>query len=273
MFRVNLLKGFLYPLTSLKRLVAAWLILPLSLAVLVPPILLGMGVLGTVSMNLQQGIGFTVAVALVCLLVGAFPFTFLAGYLLRCRKCVLDGEDRLPAWNRWGELLSDGGKMDTLAILIGVPTGLLFWSGVGVFGLSIKNLHDHHTWGAAALAVLGSGAGLGFLLCAFCVWLVVMFFSPIASLRLAQGHGPLAALSLSGMLKDIRRGWFDYLLCCCLVTALSVLFSLAQTAFWPLVVVSFPVQVYLQIVWASLLGQYARAYPIASPPEPASPSA
>ena len=272
MFRVNLLKGFLYPLTSLKRLAAAWLILPLSLAVLVPPILFGLGVLGTVSMTLHQGIGFTVAVGLICVLVGAIPFTFLTGYLLRCRKCVIAGETQLPAWNRWGEMLSDGGRMDTLALMIGVPTAVLFWSGVGVFGLSLKNLHDHHTWGAAALALLGSGAGLGFLLCAFCVWLVVMFFSPIASLRLAQGHSPLAALSLRGMLKDIARGWFDYLLCCCLVWGISVLFSIAQTAFWPLIVVSFPVQVYLQIVWASLLGQYARAYATSSSPQPTSPS-
>ena len=42
-FRINLLQGFLYPTTGFKRLLAAWLVLPVSLAVLVPPILLGLG--------------------------------------------------------------------------------------------------------------------------------------------------------------------------------------------------------------------------------------
>lgn len=260
MFGVNLLKGFLYPLSSPKRLLAAWLILPLSLAVLVPPVLFGMGVLSTVSMSLKQGLSFTLLVGLVCLVIGAFPFTFLAGYVLRCRKEVIAGQPGLPPWNRWDDLLSGGGHMDTLALIFALPTLLLFWSALTAVGMTAKNLYDQVSWGAVGLAVLGSGAGLGLLACAVIVWFVAMIFSPIASLRVALGHSALGAVSLPGMLGDIRKGWFDYLLCCLVVWGIGMLFSMAQTAFWPLVVVNFPVQVYLQLVWASLLGQYARAY-------------
>jgi hypothetical protein len=260
-FRINLLQGFLYPLSSLRRLLAAWLILPLSLAILVPPMLLGLGVLGTVSMSLKQGLGFTFVLIAVCVVAGAFPFTFLAGYLLRCRREVIAGNPSLPPWSRWRDLLAGGGEMDTLALLVGIPTVALFWTALATVGLTLKNVYDHHTWGAALLALLGSGTGLALLLCAVLVWLLAMLFSPIASLRVATGHTAFKALSLPGMIKDIARGWFDYLLCCGLVWGISVLFGMAQAAFWPLIVVGFPVQVYLQLVWANLLGQYAVAYP------------
>lgn len=260
MFRVNLLKSFIYPLSSFKRLLAAWLILPLSLATLVPPILIGMGVLGTVSMTLKQGLGFTLAVVGVCVVVGAFPFTLLAGYLVRCRQEVIAGNSTLPAWERPGALLADGGRMDTLALLVALPTAAFFWAGVTVVGVSWKNLYDHLSWSSAGLALLGSGAGLAFLLCALVVWLTIMLFSPIASLRLAMGDSPKTSVNPAGMISDIRRGWFDYLICSVVVWVISILFGMAQSAFWPLIVVSYPVQVYLQLVWANLLGQYARAY-------------
>jgi hypothetical protein len=260
-FRINLWQGFLYPLSSLKRLAAAWLILPLSLTVLVPPILLGLGVLSTVSMSLQQGLGFGLLVGLVCVTVGALPFTFLSGYMLRCRKEVISGNgSELPPWNRWGDLLAGGGHMDTLALIFALPPLVLFWFALSAVGMSLKNLYDHVSWGSALWALLGSGAGLGLLACAVVVWLVAMMFSPIASLRVALGHSALSAVSPLGMMRDIRRGLGDYLLCCAVVWGIGILFSMAQTGFWPLIVVNFPVQVTLQLVWAHLLGQYARAY-------------
>lgn len=260
MFRIHLLRAFFYPLSRPRRLLAAWLILPLSLALIVPPVLLGLGVLGTSSFDWVQGMSFSLVVVLVCLLVGALPFTFLTGYLLRCRKAVIEGQTCLPAWNHRRQLLADGGRMDTLALLIGVPMGLCFWGAVASFGVSFKTLHDHQSWGALGLALLGSGTGLALLAAALVCWLLVMLFAPMASLRLALGHSPLASLSPAGLWCDIRRGAIDYFLCCLLVGCLSLLFSLAQSAFWPLILVGFPVQVYLQLVWASLLGQYARAY-------------
>lgn len=260
MFRLNLLQGFLYPLTAPKRLLAACLILPLSLAVLVPPALLGLGVFGTVSMNLKQGIGFSLLLLAVCVTIGFLPFTFLAGYTLRCRQQVMAGVPTLPAWDRWKQLLSDGGRMDTLALLFGLPTLLFFWGALGTVGLSLKNLHDGLTWSSAGLALLGSGTGLLLFCGAILWWFIAMLFSPIASLRLARGLSPSTSVAPRGMLGDIRRGWLDYLLCCVLTWGVSMIFSAAQTAFWPLVVISFPVQVYLQLVWANLLGQYARVY-------------
>ena len=260
MFRINLIRGFLYPLTSARRLVAACLMLPLSLAILVPPILFGLTVMGMVNMNLTQGIGFGLGLGCICLVVGAIPFTFLAGYTLRCRKRVIEGESTLPPWNGVGELLSDGGRMDTLAVFFATPTMAMFWFGVASVAAPLTYLGQERTWEALALAVLGSSAGLASFLGALCWWFMAMLISPMATLRLARGHSTIEALSLRGILGDIRKGWLDYLLCCVVTWGISIIFSAAQTAFWPLVIVAFPVQVYLQLVWSYLLGSYARAY-------------
>lgn len=255
MLRINLIQGFLYPTTGFKRLLAAWLVLPVSLAVLVPPILLGLGLKASTSVN---GLGLTLTILAVCVAVGSLPFTVLAGYLLRCRKQVILGNRTLPSWS--GSLLKDGGGMDALGIWFATPALLLlacaFTSLVG----PISNFSSHHTWGAFFLALLGSGAGILCLGAALLYWLFVLLVSPMATLRLALGATPLQAVSLKGILKDIQKGFGDYLLCCLVVWGVSVLFQMAQAAFWPLVLVTFPAQVYLQLVWANLLGQYALVY-------------
>lgn len=256
-FRINLLQGFLYPTTGFKRLLAAWLVLPVSLAVLVPPILLGLGLKTSTSV---QGIPLTLTIFAVCVLVGSLPFTCLAGYLLRCRKQVMQGRSQLPPWTGLRALLKDGGGMDMLGIWFATPAiGLVALALTSLAG-TIGNFSNHHTWGAFFIALFGSGAGLLCLLLALIYWIFVLLVSPMATLRLALGATPLQAVSLKGIVQDIGRGFGDYLLCCVLVWGVSVLFQMAQAAFWPLVLVTFPAQVYLQLVWAHLLGQYALAY-------------
>lgn len=256
-FRINLLQGFLYPTTGLKRLLAAWLVLPVSLAVLVPPILLGLGLRSSTSV---QGLPLTLTVLAVCVLVGSLPFTCLAGYLLRCRTQVMRGNPQLPAWSGIRSLLKDGGGMDMLGLWFAAPALCLVGLALTSLAGTITNFSNHHTWSAFFLALLGSGAGLFCLLLALLYWIFVLWVSPMATLRLALGSTPFQAVSLKGILEDIGRGFGDYLLCCVLVWGVSVLFQMAQAAFWPLVLVTFPAQVYLQLVWANLLGQYAQAY-------------
>ena len=260
LFRINLLQGFLYPLTAPRRLLAACLILPISLAVLVPPILFGLGVYGLVPMSLRQGLGLTLGVLLVCVLVGSVPFTFLAGYLLRCRQTVMAGERALPAWQKKRQLFRQGGQMDMLALIFGLPVLILFWGGVASVAVPLSQLPGHVSWGTVLLTLLGSSAGLACLLVALVFWLSALLVSPMATLRLALGETPWRALQPGPLLADIRRGWFDYGLCCVVVWGASLMFQMLQAAFFPLIVVSFPAQVYLQLVWANLLGQFARAY-------------
>lgn len=260
MLRLNFLKALCYPLTAPRRLFVAWLILPMSLALLVPPILAGLGIIGTVSLSRDQGLGVVLGIAATCLVVGAFPFTLLAGYTLRCRRQVIEGNSVLPSWSPLKQLLDDGGRMDALALFVAVPTLALAWGGVAGVGLTVKNLFGHFSLSTLFLAVLGSGTGVVMLGLALLFWVAAMAFTPMASLRLARGSSVRQALSFRGLRQDIRAGFGDYLLCCVLLWGISVLFSLAQAAFWPLMVISFPVQVYLQLVWAHLLGQYARIY-------------
>lgn len=256
-FRINLLQGFLYPTTGFKRLLAAWLVLPVSLAVLVPPILLGLGLKTSTSV---QGIPLTLTILAVCILVGSLPFTCLAGYLLRCRKQVMQGQTELPPWSGLRSLMKDGGGMDMLGIWFATPALCLVALALTSLAGTITNFTSHHTWGAFFIALLGSGAGLFCLFIALIYWIFVLLVSPMATLRLALGATPFQAVRLTGILSDIQRGFGDYLLCCVLVWGVSVLFQMAQAAFWPLVLVTFPAQVYLQLVWANLLGQYAQAY-------------
>ena len=60
---------------------------------------MGLGLGGTLKLNLHQGLGLTLTVVAVCVAVGSVPFTCLAGYMLRCRKQVMQGNGRLPAWS------------------------------------------------------------------------------------------------------------------------------------------------------------------------------
>lgn len=254
--KINFLRGFLYPLTSPKRLLLSWLVLPVCLAILVPPILLGLGLGSTMSGNAQR-----LAVGGVCLLTGSLPFTCLAGYMMRCRRRVIAGDAQvLPPWTGIRDLMRLGGKMDVLGIILALPTLLLLGLGLTSLVGPLQNLSSHHTWGAFFLALLGSGAGLLCLLIAFCYWVSVLLLSPMATLRLALGASPLESLSVRGIFRDIGRGWLDYVLCCALVWGISIGFQVLQGAFPPLILIGFPAQVYLQLVWAHLLGQFARAY-------------
>lgn len=259
-FRINLAQGFLYPLTSIKRLLVACLVMPASLAVTLPPILFGLGVFGLVPLSLRQGIGLTLGLAALCVVVGSIPFTFLAGYMLRCRQRVMQGEATLPPWSPRGDLFQQGGRMDMLALFFGLPVLALFWGGLASVAVPLSHLPGHVGFGSVFLALLGSSAGLVCLLGALVCWLSAMVVSPMATLRLALGSTAWEAVQPGAVLADIRRGWFDYLLCCVLVWGASVLFQTMQAAFFPLIVVAFPAQVYLQLVWANLLGQFARAY-------------
>ncbi|MBS2040553.1 DUF4013 domain-containing protein [bacterium] len=259
-FQINLMQGFLYPTTGFKRLLAAWLVLPVSLAVLVPPILMGLGLGGTLKLSAHQGLGLTLSILAICVLVGSIPFTCLAGYMLRCRKQVMQGNQQLPPWTGLKSLLRDGGGMDMLGIWFATPALVLVSLALTSLAGTIGNFSSHHTLGAFLMALLGSGAGLICLLLALVYWIFVLLVSPMATLRLALGASPLHAVSLKGILQDIGKGFGDYLLCCVLVWGVSVLFQMAQAAFWPLILVTFPSQVYLQLVWANLLGQYAVAY-------------
>jgi len=258
--RLNFLKAFAYPLSAPRRLLVAWLVLPVSLAVLVPPILFGLGLGGSLSLNLHQGLGLSLGVVGVCVVVGSVPFTFLAGYLLRCRKRVVQGESQLPPWNRPVALFSEGGSMDALGLFFALPTLTLVGLAVTSLVGPLTHLSTHHTWGALGLALLGSGAGLFCLGLALLYYLGVLVVAPMATMRLALGSSAWDAVQMKAVLGDIRRGWGDYLLCCLVLWGISLLFQIAQGAFFPLILVSFPAQVYLQLVWAHLLGQYALAY-------------
>lgn len=258
--RINFLQGFLFPSSVPKRLVVAWLILPLSLAVLVPPVLLGLGLGSALEVGASKGLGLTLATLLTCLVVGSAPFTLLAGYLLRCRQWVLQGQGQLPPWQGLKSLFHEGGKMDLLGLLLLTPSLALVGLALLSLGGSLHNLHQHPTWGSFFLALVGSGGGLFLLALALLCYLWVLLISPMATLRLALGESPWQSLQIRPLLADIAPGWLDYLLCCLLVWGLSLAFQLAQAAFWPLILISFPAQVYLQLVWSNLLGQYGRNY-------------
>lgn len=260
LFRVNLVKGFLYPLLAFRRLLVAWLVVPLGLLAVAPPLVLGVGLSLGLSKDWWHAGGYTALVVALVAVVGLIPGTYLTGYLLRARRMVAEGNHSMPAWNDLNAMFADGSRMDTLIFLVGAPFSACLWMGIASAGGTLALFGWERTWETFGAAILGSGMALMLFALAAFFWVLMQFFGPIASLRLALGKGPLAALSLRGMLADIRKGWGSYLICCVVLSLAGLLFSLAQTAFPPLILVNYPVQVYLQLVWASLLGQYARAY-------------
>lgn len=275
LMRVNFPKAFLYPVGSIKRLLVAWLVVPVFLALLAPPLILGVGLSLGLSKDWWHAGGYSLGVLALIVFLGLIPGTFLTGYLLRARRMVAEGIDHMPPWNGFRKLLADGGEMDTLIFLVGAPFSACLWGGLASVGGTLALWGYERSWQTFGAALLGSGLGLSLLAGALFFWILMQFFGPIASLRLAVGHPVLQALSLGGMLRDIRKGWFTYLTAVVLISLAGMGFTAAQTACPPLILVNYPVQVYLQLVWASILGQYARGYllPAGEPaPHDSSPS-
>ncbi len=260
LLRVNLVKAFFYPLLSFKRLLIAWLIVPLGLLMLAPPLVLGVGLSLGLSKDWWHAGGYTVGVLVMLFFVGVIPGTFLTGYLLRARRMVAEGIHTMPPWTGLRKMFVEGGEMDTLIFMVGAPFSACLWTGIASVGGTLALFGYQRTWATFGAALAGSGVAIMlFAGAAFC-WILMQFFGPIASLRLATGHSVTSALSPRGMLSDIRKGWFCYLLAVVILAAAGLLFSLAQGAVPPLILLNYPVQVYLQLVWASVLGQYARGY-------------
>jgi len=260
LLRVNLVKAFLYPVQSFRRLLVAWLIVPLGLLMLAPPLVLGVGLSLGLSKDWWHAGGYTAAVVALIFFTGMIPGTFLTGYLLRARRMVADGNHTMPAWKGLRRMFWEGGEMDTLIFMVGAPFSACLWTGLASVGGTLALWGYQRTWGTFGAALAGSGVALMlFTMAAFC-WVLMQFFGPIASLRLALGNSVLGSLAPGGMLSDIRKGWFCYLLAVAILALAGLLFSLAQTACPPLILLNYPVQVYLQLVWASVLGQYARGY-------------
>lgn len=260
LLKVNLVKAFLYPLLSFKRLLVAWLIVPLGLLALAPPLVLGVGLSLGLSKDWWHAGGYTVGVLVMLFFVGMIPGTFLTGYLLRARRLVAEGNHTMPPWSSLRNMFVEGGEMDTLIFMVGAPFSACLWTGVASVGGTLALFGYQRTWATFGAALAGSGVALMLFAGAAFFWVLMQFFGPIASLRLATGHSVTSALSPGGMLRDIRKGWFCYFLAVLILALAGLLFSLAQGACPPLILLNYPVQVYLQLVWASVLGQYARGY-------------
>ncbi len=92
--------------------------------------------------------------------------------------------------------------MDTLIFMVGRPFSACLWTGIARRGRHTGPLGlTNGTWGTFGAALAGSGVALMLFAMAAFFWMLMQFFGPIASLRLALGGSVTGALSPGGMLR------------------------------------------------------------------------
>lgn len=270
MFRIKLLRAFLYPLLLPRRYLSAlaMMAVPQAFAVLLAALagglMVGLNLLPThktrwliaqetVTDLLYRGCcGLFVAAAVVAV-TGSLMWL---GYWLRVTGQVAQGNPDLPPTTGRLRMLLDGLGGLLIALLFLVPVTCL-----DVVCLRSVTLSGHSGL-QLMLRLLGSGLATTV---AALLTMAAGMLAKLSLMRLAT-RGPRSALNPLGILRDFRRGWADYLLIWLLLlvpgTLLAVLVSLtASIVLIPFVLlVVQPLACYVSLLSAALLGRYHQAY-------------
>ncbi|HML04506.1 MAG TPA: DUF4013 domain-containing protein [Methanobacterium sp.] len=168
---------------------------------------------------------------------------FIMGYTLRTIKISINGEDELPAFNKWIEMFIDGIKIFIISLLYSIIPSIFII--IGVFIAVFSSIHT----GNLQLNFLNP-ATLVFLAIGGLLYILVMFFYQIGIANMAY-HGKLeAALRLSEIRNIIRKiGWKKYLA----VFIILIIISGASSVFGYFLN---RMPVYLPIIFAILISPY-----------------
>lgn len=198
-------------------------------------------------------------VKLVVLTLLSIPFPLYMGYLVDVQKEVAEGNDeKMPNIDDFMGFFFRGLKLFFIVCIFAVPpiTMLCMSFGAGLVGM----LTSAHAGGNLAGAASGVGLGLVGLFATGIVMMVLWIILPMCTLRYATTGSIGAAFDFGGVLSDMGRGPLDYAVILLTMPVVHQVLSwilafipLGQLLIWPF-------SVYLAVVMANLMGQYARIY-------------
>ena len=212
------------------------------------------------------------AVLLAGFIVPVVPGLFVMGYFARLlRQVIVDGEWRLPEWDDWGQMLTDGLKLFAVSLVYSLPAIVLM---VIAFGLSFLPTFmpffqagvDESQIGTWVAAMLGASM-LGWVLMglATLVWLVTLLFQPPAIAHMVA-KGPFgAAFRIREWGRIVRRNWAGFALAYVIAMGLVMAVYTAMTAMYFTLVLCFlmpfvmvPLEVYVLMIAGAVFGDAYR---------------
>lgn len=148
------------------------------------------------------------------------PSFILSGYFAKIMKRVSEGEQELPEWGDWGELLGIGFKLFVVVLIVGLPMIIL----LGLFGFSM--IASIMSGSEEAVGLLGAGTAFGMLL-VFAYGLVMACILPAMMMQFVkQGYEIGAAFRFGDVFKLITDNVGEYVAAIGIFIGLSIAVSI-----------------------------------------------
>jgi hypothetical protein len=157
----------------------------------------------------------------------------ISGYKVRViRRTLDDGVPSLPAWDDWGDLILSGLKVWLVSIVYGLPLVVvtLCINGVVLAGIMTS------MFGATEESFLAIYSGVALMLIGFAgfgvmmlLWLPVMFFTPVAVVRMVVHDSVKSAFQFGEVWREIKSGFKHYILAFVVYLAMSMGVSMAAS--------------------------------------------
>ncbi len=182
-----------------------------------------------------------------------------AGYSIKVMRSAVEGEQKLPEWDNWSELLFQGLILMLVSLVVFlIPTSMiLFAFGSVLWGIVAGGAHESagHFAAGAGIGLVVGGAGVLFML-------VACFLFPMMGLRVAVHRSFGAAFDVGAVMRDIMRIFPEYLVMLLVLAGIyfaagMVLGMLAFIPFLPQIAL-LGVSFYLMLVSSHTLGTLYR---------------
>lgn len=187
---------------------------------------------------------FLVGTALLALnfMIPVLPAIFVYGYVLQVMRQAIEGRElKLPDWDDWGRLWTDGWRVFLVGLVFLLPGLAVLCGGTGLY-----------LTGSLTLPFLSSGdeltgAALTFFLFSFGVFFLSLFAGtllailgaiplPFATAHVAADGSVGAAFRTSEWWPSLRKSWMDYFIAWVVVFGLlGVAYLVAGLAYYSIV--------------------------------------
>ena len=212
------------------------------------------------------------AVLLAGFIVPVVPALFVMGYFARIlRQAIADGEWRLPEWDEWGHMLTDGLKLLGASLVYSLPAIVLM---MVAFGLSFvpsfipffQSGADESQVGTWVAAMLGASMlGWALMGLAMLVWLVTLLFQPPAMAHMVAKGTFGAAFRIREWWRIVRANRAGFALAYVIVMGLGMMVYSAMTVLYMTLVLCFlipfvmvPLEVYVLMIAGVVFGEAYR---------------
>ena len=176
-------------------------------------------------------IGSVVVIASFLLL--GIPYLALVGYGWQLRRKIINegSEPKMPEWEDWGALLSDGLKGFAVGFVYYLPLILIFCAGyAALFGLIIIPAEANGGDLEGPMAILPVIGVFGFIIAILIVMglgLALGLFVPVATSRVIATDQISAAFQFGQVWSIFKVNWGGFVMAFVIVLALSIALNFA----------------------------------------------